>query len=98
MNNLRYLKDVATLMLDTARCIGCGLCEIVCPQRVFSISNKKAHIEDRDHCMECGACATNCPAEAISVKAGVGCASAIINGWITGTEPSCDCGNTKDCC
>ncbi|MEJ2519175.1 MAG: 4Fe-4S binding protein, partial [Desulfuromonadales bacterium] len=51
----------------------------------------KARIVDRNACIECGACAGNCPVEAFSVQAGVGCASAIIHGWLTGEEPSCDC-------
>jgi Fe-S-cluster-containing hydrogenase component 2 len=54
----------------------------------------KASLTDRDRCMECGACARNCAFAAISVTAGVGCASAIINGWLTGKEPSCDCGGS----
>ena len=33
--------------------------------------------------MECGGCAKNCPEEAISVNPGVGCAAAIIAGWIS---------------
>jgi hypothetical protein len=36
-------------------------------------------------------------AGAIEVHAGVGCAAAIIKGWITGGEPNCDCG-AGDCC
>jgi formate hydrogenlyase subunit 6/NADH:ubiquinone oxidoreductase subunit I len=45
-------------------------------------------------CIECGACVINCPVEALTVKKGVGCASAIINGWLTGEEPNCDCGGS----
>ena len=33
----------------------------------------------------------------ISVKPGVGCAAAIINGILTGSEPSCDCSG-GECC
>jgi len=32
--------------------------------------------------MECGACALNCPVKAITVDAGVGCASGMINEWL----------------
>jgi formate hydrogenlyase subunit 6/NADH:ubiquinone oxidoreductase subunit I len=46
--------------------------------------------------MECGACQNNCPADAISVGAGVGCAQAVINGFLRGTEPDCDC--SGGCC
>ena len=94
----RYLKNVATLAFDVEKCTGCGLCTEVCPHGVFEIDEKKAVVADKDFCMECGACALNCPGGAIEVNAGVGCAAAIINGWITGGEPTCDCGCGGDCC
>lgn len=94
MPNLRYLKNVITLQLDTGKCIGCGMCETVCPHGVLSVNARKAQVNERDACIECGACARNCPVDALSVKAGVGCASAIIHGWLTGEEPSCDCGGS----
>jgi ferredoxin len=92
----KYLKKVATLTLRAEKCIGCGMCATVCPQRVFKITDRKARITN-DFCIECGACALNCPANAIEVNAGVGCAAAIIKGWFTGSEPSCDCSG-GDCC
>ncbi|HSV30635.1 MAG TPA: mercury methylation ferredoxin HgcB [Atribacteraceae bacterium] len=92
----KYLKNVATLRLSVEKCIGCGRCAEVCPHRVFSVENKKARIKDR--CMECGACAKNCPVNVITVDAGVGCAYAVIMGWLTGSEPSCDCSGGGECC
>lgn len=92
-----YLKDVATLCLSQDQCIGCGMCAAVCPHRVFTMKSDKAQIAEKNRCMECGACALNCPVGAISVDANVGCASAIIRGWLTGTEPSCDCSG-GECC
>ena len=87
----KYLSNVATLALSSDKCVGCGMCLDVCPHGVLEFENGKAIISDKDSCMECGACAKNCPADAISVDAGVGCALAIIMGWLTGTEPHCDC-------
>lgn len=94
MTELIYLKDVTTLKLDQDKCTGCTLCTLVCPHGVFAMQDGKAQLTDRDRCMECGACARNCAFEAISVSAGVGCASAIIYGWLTGKEASCDCGGS----
>lgn len=94
---LQYLKNVVTLKLDAEKCVGCGMCVAVCPHGVFAISDGKAEIADLDSCMECGACAKNCVSHAIFVKPGVGCASAIIKGMLTGSEPSCDC-NDSECC
>lgn len=98
MKELRYIEGVTTLQLDEVTCIGCGMCAIVCPHAVYVVEEKKARIVERDRCMECGACARNCPVDAISVQAGVGCASAIIYGWITGKEPSCDCSDDSGGC
>ncbi|MCL2775106.1 MAG: 4Fe-4S binding protein [Oscillospiraceae bacterium] len=94
---LKYLKNVATLELNSEKCIGCGRCTEVCPHGVFDMAEDKAYITDKDMCMECGACALNCPVNAIEVNAGVGCAAAIIMSWFTGKEPTCDCSGGKCC-
>ncbi|MFH1729345.1 MAG: mercury methylation ferredoxin HgcB [Pseudomonadota bacterium] len=88
---MKYLKDVVTLNLDKEKCTGCKMCIEVCPHAVFIMENKKAKIQDKDLCMECGACALNCEYGAISVKADVGCATALINAKLKGGEVSCDC-------
>ena len=98
----RYLKNVTTLALNADKCVGCGLCETVCPHGVFEMGEGKAHLSDKDACIECGACALNCPVEALSVNPGVGCAAAFITGWLTGGEPTCGCNTDNDnavnCC
>jgi ferredoxin len=98
ITGLRYLKNVATLELDREKCIGCGMCIMVCPHAVFCRDNQQVNIVDRDACMECGACARNCPTVALSVKAGVGCATAIIRGALRGTAPECGCSGNTPCC
>jgi NAD-dependent dihydropyrimidine dehydrogenase PreA subunit len=98
MAGLRYLSNVVTLALDDQKCTGCGMCAITCPHAVFAIENDKARIVGRDACIECGACARNCPADALSVDAGVGCATAILIGALTGAEPNCDCSEGPKCC
>lgn len=95
----KYLKNVSTLSIDIDKCTGCGICENVCPHQILSVNEKKCRVSDMDLCMECGACMTNCPNESINVKKGVGCFSAIVNGIITGKDPSCDCsGSSGGCC
>ena len=95
----KHLKNVTTLVLNTDKCVGCGLCEIVCPHGVFELRGRKAYLADKDSCIECGACALNCPTKALAVNVGVGCAAAFIQGWLTGSEPSCDCsGSGSKCC
>jgi NAD-dependent dihydropyrimidine dehydrogenase PreA subunit len=96
-----YLKNGETLALDVGSCSGCGMCIEVCPHDVFRLDGGSATIARREGCMECGACALNCPTGAVTVRAGVGCATAILNGLIRGTEPSCGCGGPESkgsCC
>ena len=86
-----YLKDVVTLEYNPEKCVGCGMCAVVCPQAVMAVDNGKARVADRDACMECGACAKNCPTEALWVRAGVGCANAVINSALGRSSSSCCC-------
>ena len=73
------------------------MCVTVCPHNVFIMKNRKANPVNRDACMECGACQMNCSFGALSVKAGVGCAAAILYSQIRGiAEPQCGC--SADCC
>ena len=68
------------------RCIGCGLCDIVCPANVFALDETtgKSDVTNPEACQACGACIENCPKEAISNNFRSGtCACptcAIING------------------
>jgi NAD-dependent dihydropyrimidine dehydrogenase PreA subunit len=96
MKNFQYLKNVVTLKLDESTCIGCGRCLEVCPHQVFAANGKKVRLADRDACMECGACALNCPVSAITVDAGVGCASGLINEWLR--EHNVERVRFGDCC
>jgi ferredoxin len=95
MKALRYLDDVVTLTLDASRCVGCGVCTLVCPHGVLALKGSTAHIVDRNGCMECGACANNCVTGALAVTPGVGCAGYIIQSWIKGKQKA-SCG--PGCC
>ena len=99
---MRYLKEVVTLNYDETKCDGCRRCTEVCPHAVFVMNGKTALLTDRNKCIECGACQNNCESEAITVTAGVGCASALINAMITGNEPQCGCSTdgtqSSSCC
>jgi ferredoxin len=90
-NRMIYLKGVVTLQLDSSKCSGCGMCAVVCARGVFQTADEKASITARDLCIECGACALNCPSRAISVRTGVGCATAVLNGMLGRTGGACCC-------
>jgi ferredoxin len=95
---MRYIMNGASLAIDDSRCVGCGLCEDICPHGAIAMGGGKAIVADRGLCMECGACAKNCPAGAIEARKGVGCAQAIIGGMLRGGEPSCGCASKGSCC
>jgi len=94
---LKYIKNAVNLKIDRGKCTGCSMCINVCPHDVFKIEDKKALVQDIEACMECGACRQNCPSDAIEVKSGVGCAYAIIQGFLRNTEPDCGC-SKGSCC
>ena len=48
----------------TDRCIGCGICQKVCPQNCIDLANGKATIRQQN-CLHCGACFEKCPVNAI---------------------------------
>lgn len=81
---MEYIKNVAKIEINQEKCIGCGICKVVCPHAVIGIEKEKAYLISKDRCIECGACDINCPTQAIRVEAGVGCANALINGWLQG--------------
>jgi NAD-dependent dihydropyrimidine dehydrogenase PreA subunit len=83
-----------TLKYDEEKCTNCGMCNVVCPHRVFASGMEKAILVNPENCMECGACQLNCPSAAITVDSGVGCASAMIWAALRGKKevecgPSC---------
>jgi ferredoxin len=96
----KYLKNVTTIKLNRDKCRGCGMCLNVCPHSVLNLNGEKVEIINKNLCIECGACVKNCPFSALKVEYGVGCAAAIIKGFLTGTEPNCGCSDsdTNGCC
>jgi len=54
-------------VVDEEKCVGCGVCEDVCPQEaitVYDVARVNAEL-----CTECGVCVNECPNEAISLPA-----------------------------
>ena len=51
--------------VDKEECIGCGLCEHVCPFHAISVE-ETARV-DSGRCMGCGACVDQCPRSALSL-------------------------------
>ncbi len=55
------------VMIDTDKCVGCGICAKTCVAHNIAINDKKAETV-LDDCLMCGQCAAVCPKEAVSVS------------------------------
>ncbi|MCD6104417.1 MAG: 4Fe-4S binding protein [Thermosipho sp. (in: Bacteria)] len=56
------------LKIDENKCIGCGLCQNVCPTNtIITLDNNKRKIISKE-CLLCFKCQNVCPVEAISLK------------------------------
>lgn len=58
-------KGSVTIRGCTAGCIGCGLCQKICPNDAIHVDHNLASI-DYDKCTSCGLCATVCPKKLIA--------------------------------
>lgn len=86
---------INTLTFDVDKCIGCGMCVVVCPHGVFAQTGRVVEVARPEACIECGACERNCVTQAISVESGPGCAEALIRAALFGGEPTC---GPSGCC
>ena len=61
------MKKVTLLsQVDTVKCIGCRICEKVCPVVAIKVSEKKAKV-DAQSCRGCTNCESRCPTFAIKM-------------------------------
>jgi len=49
--------------VDNSRCITCGACEFVCPEKAVKKTNESFSINE--FCTDCGVCLKSCPVDAI---------------------------------
>ncbi|MFC1509236.1 4Fe-4S binding protein [Candidatus Omnitrophota bacterium] len=52
-------------IVEADQCVGCGICEGVCPEGAISV-DEIAEV-DREKCTGCGTCIDECPQEGISL-------------------------------
>ncbi len=61
---MRIVSLLAKVDLDT--CIGCKICEKVCPTLSIHVTDKKA-VVDEPNCTGCGGCEQRCPTRSITL-------------------------------
>ena len=60
-------------VLDLKKCVGCGICADICPNRVITMVNVEEKIYpqfDLGRCCFCGLCAYFCPRSALTMNGG----------------------------
>jgi len=64
------LSTSASVIIDHARCSGCGACIRVCPSDILSLENGTARAAPDTHtarCLQCGHCMAACPEGAVTI-------------------------------
>lgn len=54
------------ILIDSEKCIGCGMCKRDCPVNNISVTDKRAAIKSQQ-CIKCGHCVAICPKAAVSM-------------------------------
>ena len=54
-------------VIDSSKCVGCGVCTKVCPAVTVSLVERKAVVNEAN-CRGCGACEQRCPVHAIVME------------------------------
>jgi len=67
MGNRKVKTEAITAVVDEDLCIGCGLCEEICPYGAPKIEDGKSKIREV-LCRGCGSCAAECPRQAITMR------------------------------
>lgn len=58
------------ITVDKEGCIGCGICEQLCPASIFRLNGDKIEVDESrlDECVGCKNCEISCPVGCITVQ------------------------------
>ena len=65
-HNPETISGKSQVGVDIRNCIGCGICELVCPDHLHSVKANR-HTFMREKCQGCGKCVEACPAGALQM-------------------------------
>ncbi len=61
-------EAASDIVLDSARCVDCGLCTAVCKPGALTLDTSARLVLDKEECVYCGACVSVCPRRAITLS------------------------------
>ncbi|MBN2389793.1 MAG: EFR1 family ferrodoxin [Anaerolineae bacterium] len=64
----RYMYQDMVHFYSDEQCVGCGICEKVCPSHKIQIVNQKPVWQEATKCYACMACINYCPQHAIQIR------------------------------
>jgi heterodisulfide reductase subunit A len=67
MGNKKVRVEAITAVVDEDLCVGCGLCEEICPYGAPKVEDGKSKIREI-LCRGCGSCSAECPRQAITMR------------------------------
>jgi heterodisulfide reductase subunit A len=67
MGNGKVKTEAITAVVNEDLCIGCGLCEEICPYGAPKVEEGKSKIREI-LCRGCGSCAAECPKQTITMR------------------------------
>ncbi|WP_019680474.1 EFR1 family ferrodoxin [Ruminococcus flavefaciens] len=69
MRKLYHIMNATKRFRVNDNCIGCGMCEKICPDSAVKLRDKKP-VWIKSHCTKCSACINRCPKQAIQYGKG----------------------------